>query len=634
MSKLSFLQRRWQQLKTNTLTDETGQSIVLITFALIGLLAFVGIAVDVGFVFARGTQLQAAVDSAALAGVVELAEDADREPQANIRATQFFRTNGFEIEVDSPGSNTLGIGESLGATALGATQYRLEASLPVDLFFLRLVGWDTITLTEHAVAGIFPRADIYASRRVEDGVLTTSTQGVFGPRICPSYGDYFSPQNFPPSNPEPGDNLYTYNYRILIPSDYPEDIVRVELFDPDSINSDVNNVVIAHTQVAQDLGGMPAQETASCDPNQKNPCVLDTGEEDLLEDGLGLRFEDINPYWFRRVDENRGSGSGDGNDTCGEPGSYTTRYNTQTLYELYYYAQNPDGTIQRIPLASYTGQVGDGARDDGGHQTDMRWVSPGAPLSYDQTAIVPANCGSPNGGADCDGNGVIEEDDTAGSGFEISINEDLTQIMTDPATGDRYIYLDVTTISGASENGFEIWAGPNYYVDDVPSEVNSRNYRTVDAPGSHTSLGVTVFGMGILPMNSIADNRVDVPLVYLGPEYAGRDLYISLFDSDSGANPPITFFFDSISRDDWEVSFEPPGPHSCYPGGCNNQWVDPAYEVEVPGDLDQCDYSDDPANDPNCVPFYGGRLTASYDGGRNDTYQWSVRLEGLPYLIE
>jgi hypothetical protein len=56
--------------------------------------------------------------------------------------------------------------------------------------------------------------------------------------------------------------------------------------------------------------------------------------------------------------------------------------------------------------------------------------------------------------------------------------------------------------------------------------------------------------------------------------------------------------------------------------------------ITVPGDLDQCDYSDDPANDANCVPFYGGRLTANYDGGRNDTYQWSVRLEGLPYLIE
>lgn len=634
MSKLTFLKQRWQQFKTNMRTREAGQSIVLITFALIGLLAFVGIAVDVGFVFARGTQLQAAVDSAALAGVVELAEDAAREAEANQRAAQFFQTNGFDIDVDSPGAGALGVGESLGATALGATQYRLEANLPVDLFFLRLVGWRAITLTEDAVAGIFPQADIYASRRVEDGVLTTSTQGVFGPRICPSYGDFFSPQAFPPSNPN--NNLYTYNYRILIPDSYPDDIVRVELFDPDSMNSDNDDALIIHTQNAQDYGGMPETSTQTCsNTDRKDPCVMDTGEEDLLDDGLGLRFEDINPYWFLRVDENRGRGSGDGNDSCGAPSNYTTRYNTQTLYELYYYAQNPDGTIQRVNLASYRGQTGDGVRDNGDHDTDLRWVSPGAPLSYDQTAIVPADCGGLNGGTDCNGDGVIEEDDTAGSGFEVSINEDLTRIVTDPATSDRYLYLDVTTQSGASENGFEIWAGPATYVDTVPSAVNLRNYRTVNAPASHTSEGVTVFGMGILPMNSIADDRVDIPLVYLGPEYAGRDMFISLFDSDSGADDPVTFFFDSISRDDWEAPF-PNGVtnHSCYPGGCNNQWVDPPYMITVPGDLDQCDYGDDPANDANCVPFYGGRLTANYDGGRNDTYQWSVRLEGLPYLIE
>ena len=51
---------------------ERGQSIVLIALALVGIIAFIGVAIDVGFIFARGSQLQAAIDSAALAGVTEL----------------------------------------------------------------------------------------------------------------------------------------------------------------------------------------------------------------------------------------------------------------------------------------------------------------------------------------------------------------------------------------------------------------------------------------------------------------------------------------------------------------------------------------------------------------------------------
>lgn len=58
-----------QQAKEQT---EKGQSIVLIALMMVAIIAFVGIAIDVGFIFARGSQLQSAIDSAALAGVVEL----------------------------------------------------------------------------------------------------------------------------------------------------------------------------------------------------------------------------------------------------------------------------------------------------------------------------------------------------------------------------------------------------------------------------------------------------------------------------------------------------------------------------------------------------------------------------------
>ena len=99
----------------------------------------------------------------------------------------------------------------------------------------------------------------------------------------------------------------------------------------------------------------------------------------------------------------------------------------------------------------------------------------------------------------------------------------------------------------ASENGFEIWAGPPIYVDAVPSEVNNRNRYVLDNVGSHSSEGVTVFGLGNLPMNSNFNNPVDIPLLYVGPEMIGQTINVAMFDSDSGAAPPVVFFFDSIA---------------------------------------------------------------------------------------
>ena len=261
---------------------------------------------------------------------------------------------------------------------------------------------------------------------------------------------------------------------------------------------------------------------------------------------------------------------------------------------------------------------------------------------YDALAEVPTDCGSPNGG-DYDPVSCTSGTPAGpGNGFEISISNDLGDILTDPSTNDRYIYMEVTAISGASENGYELWAGPNTYVSAVSAEANLRNLQVLNAPGAHTSKGATIFAMGRMPMNSNENNRVDIPLIWVGPDQAGGSIYISLFDTDSGAAPPIHFFFDSIAREDWEWTFadgglDPDGVPSnnrCWPGSCNNLWVNPAYEIQVPTN-DNCDYSN---TDPdyirdNCTPFYGGRLVASYDGGNHDTYAWEIRLGGLPYLI-
>ncbi|MCA9874408.1 MAG: Tad domain-containing protein [Anaerolineales bacterium] len=613
----------WNLHLRNRRTDsphrERGQSIAIIALALVGLLAFVGIAVDVGFLFARSTQLQAAVDSAALAGVTELVISKDAADQ---RAGQFLNANNIPISV------TLSLDSYKDTTVIGEDEYSITVTWPVELFFLKLIGLDSYDLVRSATAAYFPQADIYASRRVDQGVVSTSNQSIFGPNICTSYGDPFSPFN---SAWEPG--AYTYHYRILLPPDYPDDVLRIELFDPDSINQSGDRDDVVFSAVATGINPTlfpPGTHEKLCqggDGNQKQPCLIPTGEESLVSTTSGITIDQINPFWLVRIDENRGSSTP---GVCDEPSSYNINYNTHTLYELFYYRRNDDGTIEPISLASYTGQKGNEAVS---HDTDLRWVSPGGKNSFDQPVSVPVDAGSEKT-------------------FELNIANDLPNILEDPGTGNRFVYLDITSIDGASENGFEVWAGPDDYVNTVPSNANDRNLFVINNPGTHYSRGATVYGMGRLPMNSNTDNTVDIPLMYVGPDLVGQSIFISTFDLDAAAKPPIVFYFDSIaftpdnSTDnvnwqytDWAISYgggtDPDG--RCFDGGnsyngeCNNKWVDPRYEIIVPGDPENC--FTHPTRGTQCIPFYGGRLIARYNAGNHDTYGWQINVTGLPYLV-
>lgn len=625
---------------------ETGQSIVIIAVVMVGLLAFVGLAIDLGMVWARRAQLTAAVDAAALAGVTEI-ETSAGFAGAQTKARQFLYSNEIPASVVSSNSLTR---YAQSANAIGATQFTVTSTWPIELYFMKLLGFETFDVTHSATAAYFPLVDIYASRRVELGTLGSSNQAIFGSNCVTSNGDPFSPTNstFRPANhyvnPNYSNTYFSYRYRIYIPSDYPSDWVRVELFDPDSYNhspglvdTDTSTYVISHTLAY----GTPSTMTASCSGNDRyryEPCVLSTNES-----------LDLNPFWFVRIDEIR-TRSG---NSCGAPGSnvYNNGQPTQTAFNLYYYRVNPTtGQIEPQQVGSYIG------RTDNLHDTDLRWVSPGGVLSYDQTVNVPAATGS----------------------FEVNLTN-LTNIMVDQSTGARYLYLDVTAFAGASENGFEVWAGPKDYtgpkgspecVSTVPgqpagspSKGNQRNLFVANCGrNSHNSRGITVYGMGNLPMNSNAGFAVDIPLIYVGPEYAGSQILISMFDPDSGARPPVVFYFDTLafklqspppaspanpvntSLTDWYMAFAvnntttadpdlaPGETRNCIPGNCQNVWITPAYRLQVP--------TYDPARCVNgspvqfCTPFYGGRLIAYYPAGTHDSYGWQIRLPGLPYLIK
>ena len=84
---------RLKELFTRPVSNQKGQSIVIITFAFLGLIAMLGLALDLGVVYIEQTRIKRAVDAAVLAGVVELPS----EEQSFIRAMTYLDQNGYDL---------------------------------------------------------------------------------------------------------------------------------------------------------------------------------------------------------------------------------------------------------------------------------------------------------------------------------------------------------------------------------------------------------------------------------------------------------------------------------------------------------------------------------------------------------
>ena len=87
------LSQRFKRLPQSPfhLFNQKGQSIVIMAFAFIGLIAMLGLALDLGLVYIERTQIKRAVDAATLAAVVEL----PNEENAYLRAIAYLDENGY-----------------------------------------------------------------------------------------------------------------------------------------------------------------------------------------------------------------------------------------------------------------------------------------------------------------------------------------------------------------------------------------------------------------------------------------------------------------------------------------------------------------------------------------------------------
>ncbi len=189
--------------------EEEGSILVFSVFAMISLLLFASMAIDVGCILTARNQLQSAVDASALSGATGLIVD---QPEATQRA------------ITTAGNNTV-IEQAVGIDAGNinfptSSQVQVQTSRAINLYFAKIIGMNT--------------ADVSAAATAELATIVSTND--FRPWAVPNMGwnpgdwvvikagsigtapatnsSFYYPICFPPmnrGNPDTGANVYRDN---------------------------------------------------------------------------------------------------------------------------------------------------------------------------------------------------------------------------------------------------------------------------------------------------------------------------------------------------------------------------------------------------------------------------------------
>jgi len=565
--------------------SEAGQSIVLIALVFVILIGFLGLAVDAGFAFVRSSQFSRAVDSASLAGVVDMTATIEDpiDPSidlcsgitcADLRAQQFLAANGWPTD-------TISFFDSMiDTTVQGVPQYTITATWPVDFFFARVLGLSGFPITHSASAAYAAQSDMFTPTEFDQGQIRKASQFIVGEDGCAINGDPVSPRfaNSSKANSEKLRFGNVYTYRIRVPQIFTAtNTLRIELFDADTTNIQSGPATVTYSNARSGDLSDPVKSCTTIGVNDGDLgkiCVVETGED------LVGAFE--NPFWIVRVDENF-------DESCNSVGNPGTT-NTETTFELYYF----DSNDERQTLATYV--------DDNSNlaNTDLKWYTP--------------------------------------SGFDVNIGViPVTDLF-------RNIFLDVSA-TGRAKNVWDIRAGPDpsYYADigltALASDANERNLQLANNPGVYSTLGIEVFAIGRMPLQHFITGEYSLRLVPLPISLGEGAVYATIFDFDqpnpwSNGATVANFQIDTLPSelpDDPSLAFNIdgliayPGPDTtnyesncnANAGGlnCNGRWLRPQYGLGISSDS-----------------FAGGTMIAKYSPNR-DEFIWSILVtSGRPVL--
>ena len=159
---------------------ERGQSIIILAFAFVVLLGFVGLTTDVSLMFVRYATIRRAVDSASLAAATQMRQGTE-EAAVQIAAKQFVEFHGLDsVEVLVETCQTLDrassdpevqakVTELCTADQRKLVKVTVQAQSPTA--FLRLLGWNNFTLQASAISET-AALDVVLIMDVSESMLT------------------------------------------------------------------------------------------------------------------------------------------------------------------------------------------------------------------------------------------------------------------------------------------------------------------------------------------------------------------------------------------------------------------------------------------------------------------------------
>ena len=166
-----------------------------------------------------------------------------------------------------------------------------------------------------------------------------------------------------------------------------------------------------------------------------------------------------------------------------------------------------------------------------------------------------------------------------------------------PGSAGQY-KLRVSTLSGSSENGFQLRAGPSEGANKPDAEWNDQyGDKSGSAPDA---VAVPIDANDHLQINFTKNGTVKFRLGYVGDDQAGKQITVSKFDVDVGSNAKsIVYTCDSL-------------PGLTFPG-----------VLPVPGDGV---WSKDNIKVP--ASYTGGNWYAEYTAGKGDSSTWTLEGQG------
>ena len=248
---------------------EEGNVLVIIAFAMLVIMGFSAVGIDMGVMLTARNQLQSAVDAAALGGASGLIVS---QAEATSRAITFA---GLNTCINEPVTIT-----AADVTFPTASRVMVQATRVLNLFFARVLGINSTNITVSAVAGLgiltgtgdlkpFAIPDLNYPLGVQV-ILKAGALGAPG-----TSAGFFYPVDFPPINRgTPITGAQAYNYNIINGSDGPIYIGDELLVEPGNMIGPTIHAIDYLMSLDPNASWNGTQVVASVYPGSSSPRIF------------------------------------------------------------------------------------------------------------------------------------------------------------------------------------------------------------------------------------------------------------------------------------------------------------------------------------------------------------------------